>query len=182
MRQNFSHVLRIVTQACTKSFEWIKRVLYVFVLCNDELERNFTLHLRGANCNSFFIILDNNFRVKIYRCLCAAYGEENVMNLINILQWQSMFWERRINIHNDKYEKWLGMTDETVWCVLAHLEDDHYSTIRTSAHLHNQMSSGNRVSSLCYRYVISQIAHSCDHVCTCAITGRSTRQSTSKNF
>ncbi len=36
MRQNYTHVLRIVTPVRTKSFERFQPVLYVFGLCNDE--------------------------------------------------------------------------------------------------------------------------------------------------
>ncbi len=52
--RNFARVLRIVTLVCIKSFEWIQRVLYVFSLCNGELERNSDLQLQGVKCNSFF--------------------------------------------------------------------------------------------------------------------------------
>ncbi len=43
-------------------------------------------------------------RVKIRRCLYTACGEENVMNLKNVKQWQSTFWGGRTNNQDDDCE------------------------------------------------------------------------------
>ncbi len=67
-------LLRIVTLVCTKSFEWIQRVLYVFGLCNDELERNFTLWLRGMECCLFFNN-KKNFEAEIHHYSYTAYRD-----------------------------------------------------------------------------------------------------------
>ncbi len=63
-----------------------------------------------------FLTIENNFRAKIYRCLCTANGEENVMNLRNIQQLWSVFQEGRINIHRDRQVKRVAEHDvnETV--------------------------------------------------------------------
>ncbi len=47
----------------------------MFGLRNDELERNGTLRKCYLS-----LTIENNLRVKIHRCLYAAYEEENVMN------------------------------------------------------------------------------------------------------
>ncbi len=61
--QNFAHVLWIVSLVCRKSFEWIQRVLYMFSLHNDELDRNSVLRLWGSIIRS--LTIENNSRAEI---------------------------------------------------------------------------------------------------------------------
>ncbi len=46
-------------------------------------------------------LIENNSGAKIHCHLCSIYGENNVMNLKNIQQWQSMFQKGRTNIHDN---------------------------------------------------------------------------------
>ncbi len=69
----------------------------MFSLHNYELERNFTLWLRGV---VHFLTIGNNSGAEIHHYLCSAYGEENVMSLRNIHEWQLMFQD----IHNMECE------------------------------------------------------------------------------
>ncbi len=52
-----------------------------------------------------FLTIENNFGSEIHRHLCTAYGEENIMNLINVQWRQSMFQQWRKNIHNNEHER-----------------------------------------------------------------------------
>ncbi len=62
-----------------------------------------------------FLTKENNSGAKNCCCSCTAYGEENVTNLKNVQQWQSMFREGRSNIYDDTWEAWLIVTlNETV--------------------------------------------------------------------
>ncbi len=63
-RQNFAHLLRIVTPVCTKSFERIQRVLHVFGLRNDELEKTLKPDCEVRRVVHFFTI-ENNSRVAL---------------------------------------------------------------------------------------------------------------------
>ncbi len=75
----------------------------MYSLLNDELERNSTLRLQDVKC-SFFLTIENNFVVEIHRCLCAAYVEEDLMNLRNIQRFESMFQDGRINIQDNEHD------------------------------------------------------------------------------
>ncbi len=61
-------MFRIVTPVCTKRFECIQQVLYVFSWCNGELERNSTLQLQVQSVVRF-LTTENNSDAKIHRLL-----------------------------------------------------------------------------------------------------------------
>ncbi len=76
-----------------------------------------------------FLTIENYSGAKICH-LCAAFGEEDVMNLRYEQRWQLMFEDGRTNIQDDKHKEPLSMMlDKTVWCLHTLLEDDHHLTI-----------------------------------------------------
>ncbi len=98
----------------------------VFCMCSDCVMMNWKetppSDLQGAKC--CFLTIENNSRPKIYRCLCTAYREENVINFRNIQQWWSMFQEGRTNIYNEHRATKHGIR-QTVQCVHTFFEDEH---------------------------------------------------------
>ncbi len=94
-----SDVLRVVTPICT--LEWIRWVLYVFGVCIMINWKETLTFDRVFRSSVPFLTIEYNSRAEIHCPLCAVYEKENVMNLRNIQQWQSMFREGKTNIKVD---------------------------------------------------------------------------------
>ncbi len=112
---------------------FIQNVLSEFNECLVWEMMNYWKETRSSDCEVWsvvrFLTIENNSRVEICCRLCAAYIDENVMNLRNIQRWQLIFREERSNIHNMCKGQPSTTLDETVWCIRAHLRDDHHLSI-----------------------------------------------------